>query len=132
MVTSDDFVHCSSKAYNPTIYYLNLKALLVVGHKVVEQEAREGVGYRLDRVAALGASRIETFIRNLSCVNKEKLYFLPRIFEVLPSLPSQHRAANGRSDHGLSKGEYCIKSNCIENFEDLLQRYEGEGRVGVD
>ena len=74
MVTSDDFVHCSSKAYNPTIYYLNLKALLVVGHKVVEQEAREGVGYRLDRVAALGASRIETFIRNLSCVNKEKLY----------------------------------------------------------
>ena len=40
-------------------------------------------------------------------------------------------AVIGRSENGEPIG-VDVYSHCVENFENLLQRYKGEGRVAMD
>ena len=56
------------------------------------------------------------------------IFFPPRICSILPR---QNWAVIGRSEKGEPIG-VDVYSHCVENFENLLQRYKGEGRVAMD
>ena len=61
----------------------------------------------------------------------EILWFFPRIFESLPSLPRQHLAAIGWTKKGHPIGA-TVHSHCVESFEGLLQQYVSEGGVAAN
>ena len=50
---------------------------------------------------------------------------------IFPPLPRKHWAAIGCTDIGKPI-EVIVHSHCVESFENLLQRYVGEGKVAAD
>ena len=58
------------------------------------------------------------------------LLFL-RNFIIMPTLPRQHWAAIGCTEIGQPIGA-TVHLYCVDSFENLVQRYVGEGWVVVD
>ena len=59
---------------------------------------------------------------------QDKLWGFQEFFIILPPLPRKHWAAIGCAEFGQPIG-VTVHSHCVESFENLLQRYVGEGLV---
>ena len=57
--------------------------------------------------------------------------FFSRILESLPTLPRQHSTSIGCKKNYQPIG-LTVHSHCVQSFENLLQRYVGEGGIAVN